>query len=92
MYERDLQRVGLRPQKLRAPTGSVIPWISEACNVYCAVRVHHRASSAKELTHLVVPILALSSRANESVKPRLDTIANDSMQTFVRRLVATEEI
>jgi hypothetical protein len=49
-------------------------------------------SSKKELTHLVVPIFALSSRANERVKPWLDTIADNSMQTFVRRLVAAEEV
>jgi hypothetical protein len=45
-----------------------------------------------ELTHLVVAIFALPSRANERVKPWFDTIADNSVQTFVRCLVATEEI
>jgi hypothetical protein len=46
----------------------------------------------KELTHLVVSFFALPSRANKRVKPWLDTIADDSMQAFIWRLVATEEI
>jgi hypothetical protein len=33
----------------------------------------------KELTHLVIPILALSPRAHERVEPWLDTIADDSV-------------
>jgi hypothetical protein len=33
----------------------------------------------QELTHLVVTILALPPRANERVKPWLDTIADDSV-------------
>ncbi len=52
--------------------------------MHCAVRA---PSPKRELTHLVVPIFALSSRANERVKPWLDTVADNSMQTFVWCLV-----
>jgi hypothetical protein len=46
----------------------------------------------ERLTHLIVAILALSPRANERIEPRLDAIADDGMQTFVRCFLSAEEI
>jgi len=45
----------------------------------CSLRKGTGIISAKRLTHLVVTILALSPRANERIKPRLDAVTDDSM-------------
>jgi hypothetical protein len=56
-----------------------------ACNGYCAMCAWHGPSRADELTHLVVAVLALPLCTNERVKPRLDTVADNSVQTYESR-------
>lgn len=78
MYERNLDHGSGQPNRFGHPEAGIAPYA--------------RIVSCRGLTHLVVPIFALSSCANERIKPWLDTIADNSMQTFVWRLVATEEV